>query len=494
MKACKVIIVVFVMFMGGCATYGERKYSEYMSYANVNLENKDYYDAVSNALTALRYDNKEEAKSLVGNYSANAYSQMSDKLTQLSYDADSYQKAKEIDEKTSSIAKDVKDFNPSGSEDGNFKKFKNSYDEYLNKLNDEINNKVSASLSKNDTDSAINTLNSYMKSDVPKNNKLTATVSKVIDALIAKNEIDKLIDLLDNNTKYMVTDKQTEVANLVNKYAAKIESKGDKKKALATYEKVLKLNESNAEALNAIERIKNEVMTIFSIADILNASDESINFHYTQIQSIIEPELSKKNRYIEFVQAKKFLTEEFLSDVEFDNLLQSKQVRFKVVKNIRYVISPKVTTIKINRSSPIIMTKTANWDFNVDGSAFLIGAQESLNYGGHVNHYEYTESTEKVTSSQKMEFIVFDTKTKKIVLKDRIDSRYEDSSTWAENPMAVGNINKTPASYFPSKIRGLMSNRHSAASDDECKNKMMIDAFEKITQKISEKLYAEAVN
>jgi hypothetical protein len=212
------------------------------------------------------------------------------------------------------------------------------------------------------------------------------------------------------------------------------------------------------------------------------------------MQSLIEPELLKKDKYIEFTQAKKFLTEEYLSDVEFDNLLQSKQVRFKVTKNIRYVISPKVTNIKINRSSPIIMTKTANWDFNVDGSAFLIGAQESLNYGGHVNHYEYTESTEKVASSQKMEFIVFDTKTKKIVLKDRIDSRYEDSSTWAENPMAVGNINKTPASYFPSKIRGLISSRHSAASDDECKNKMMIDAFEKIAQKISEKLYAEAVN
>lgn len=475
--------------MGGCATFGERKYSEYMSQAKVSLQNKDYYDAVSNALTALRYDHNEDAKSLVGNYSANAYSQMSDKLSQLSYDIDSYQKAKEIDEKTSFIAKDVKNLNPTATEDGDLKKFKNSYDEYLNKLNNEINNKVSAFLSKNDTDSAINTLKSYMKSDVPKNDKLTVTVSTVIDTLIAKNEIDKLIDLLDSNTRYIDTDKQAEVENLVIIYAAKIESEGDKKKAFATYEKVLKFNKNNAEALNAIGRIKNEVMTIFSIADILNASDESINFPYAKIQSIIESELSKKDKYIEFVQAKKFLTEECLSDVEFDNLLQSKQVRFKMVKNIRYVISPKVTTIKINRSSPRIMTKTANWDFNVDGSAFLIGAQESLNYGGYVNHYEYIESTEKVTSSQKMEFIVFDTKTKKIVLKDRIDSRYEGSSTWAENPMAVGNNNKTPASYFPSKIRSLMSNRHSSASDDECKNKMMIDAFEKVTQKISEKLY-----
>ena len=102
--------------------------------------------------------------------------------------------------------------------------------------------------------------------------------------------------------------------------------------------------------------------------------------------------------------------------------------------------------------------------------------------------------TERVNSSQKMEFIVFDTKTKKIILKDRIDSRHEDSTTWAENPMAVGNYNKTPGSYLPSKIRNLMSNRHSTFSNDELKSKMLNDAFEIIAQKISEKLYAEAVN
>jgi len=117
-----------------------------------------------------------------------------------------------------------------------------------------------------------------------------------------------------------------------------------------------------------------------------------------------------------------------------------------------------------------------------------------LNYGGNVNHYEYTESTERVTSSQKLEFLVFDTKTKRIFMKDRIDSRYEDSSTWAENPMAVGRINKKPASYYPSKIRSLMSNRHSAASDDELKSKMLNNAFEQMAKKITEKLFTETIN
>lgn len=131
-----------------------------------------------------------------------------------------------------------------------------------------------------------------------------------------------------------------------------------------------------------------------------------------------------------------------------------------------------------------MQTKNANWKGTTWQEGVAAGFAEYQAYGRYkVQYYQYDEYTEKVNGRAVIDVIVYDVKQKKIALKERLESFKEDSAIWAENPMAVGIINKIPATLCPPEMQALLNQKRPIMNDNELKKNLI----ERISAEIATK-------
>ena len=488
MKSTLGYILISACFLGlnGCASYEQKKYDSYLESAKYSLQSNEYYNAVNNAQEALRFVPGQEAKDVISKNLSKAIIQMKETVDKkpLNYDA-----VAKIDSDVNYLVKEATRTTQVQNVDKEMDDFNQSVTKYKNKYAENTLSELTKLIVDKNSEKAISALSSYIKAELPQNEKTSEAVKNLVKMLEEKNEIESIISLVETNKQFFSPDISLQIFSALYKDAKNSEKSGNYKKAIKTYKTISAIDKNAVDAINAVNRLLNEVTTIFTIAETGNASDESLSTSSKKIITLFADKLADKETYVEVASVKEFLAEDQAFDVDFDTIAQAKDIKFKPAQKVRYVILPKVTSIKINRSAPVMILKTANWDYNVDGNAFSIGAGMYSHYGGAtVTHFEYTEGSERVNATQRLEFALYDTVANKVVLKTRVETRTDDSATWAENPMAVGIRNKVPASYYPSQISRLVSNNHSAASDDYIKNKLMELAVEQAVQKIKEKL------
>ena len=489
MKSILVCLLISAVFLclNGCASYEQKKYDRHLENANYSLQQQEYYNAVSSAREALRFAPGQEAKDIISKNISKAIIQMKDTVEKkpLNYNAVAI-----LGSDVNSFVKDAMNSTQQiQNADKELEEFNKSVTEYKAKYAETALVELNKFIADKESDKAITALSSYIKDGLPLNDKSKEAAKSLVNLLNEKNELVNIIGLVETNKSFFSSEVPQQIVSALYRDAKSSERSGDIRKAIKAYKVILAYDKNNTEAEKAVNRLLNEITTIFTVTETNNSAEESLATNSSKILTLFKDRLADREKYIEIASVKEFLAEEQTFDVDFDNLAQAKDIKFKSARKVRYVILPKVTSIKINRSAPLMITKTANWDYDVDGNSFSIGAGMYANYGSAtVTHFEYTEGSERVSATQKLEFALYDTLTNKVVLKSRIDTRVDDFTRWAENPMAVGIRNKVPASYYPSQIRGLVSNNHSAASDDYLKNKLMEQTVEQVAQKIKEKL------
>lgn len=476
----------------GCASYRQIHYDSSLASAKESLLHKEYYSAVNSACDALRFQVDEkgkDAKEIIINNMNKAIRQQNEIINKMPSNSKSFQGVSIIENNIIASTKCAVYGTPLLNSDIDIKEFNASVAKYKARFAEEVILSVTKLISSKESTNALNAITSYMDARLPANEKTDELVQNLIALFVEKGEADGLIEFAKLNSKYFNEKSTLQLCAGLYKDAERAERSNDYKKAIANYENVLSLNENSSVAKNSINRLTNEITTIFTVAETNNSSEESMVVSNIKILSLFKEGLEDKNKYIEVSSVKNLLIEENSFVVDFDNIMHAKDLQFKTDRKVRYIILPKITSLKINRSAPIITLKTANWDSSRDGNALFIGAGEYGVYGGGtISYYEYTEGCERVAAFQRLEFAIYDTSLKKVILKDRIETKVDDSVTWADNPMAVGVRNKVPATVYPSKIKDLISNQHSAESDDDIKSDLMKKAVERIVLQIKDKL------
>lgn len=471
-------ILLLVIFLGACASWSSRMSHDYMQQAIESNKKGDIYEAFTHAVQAYQYDNSnEEAKRFIKENLHSAIATAVDSFKKAKVSTD---ELRSFREKVNQLAKTqgyLKDTNFIQVNIVDTNDIKVKYETILleNLLKD-----IAATLEKEDAEAARKQIDKLSELDLPKTEQFNSAVNRLQHLFLTQGKFSIVIDFTKKNKDYLSKESFRETYFGLLNYAESDEA-ANKKRALETYLFLSEIEKDNPSVAHKISTLRNELLTMFAVLELENNTDEFLPVNNNDFISLVKSGIDSKESLSEVI-----LKDDGLNDIKdrainYDFFRNKSDLDIRFENNIRYLIIPKIATIKINRQSPSMQTKNANWKGTTWQDGVSAGLAEYQAYGRYkVQYYQYDEYTAKVNGRVVIDVIVYDLKQRKIVLKERLESFKEDSAIWAENPMAVGIINKIPATLCPPEMQSLLNQKRSIMNDNELKK----DLIEEISAEI----------
>jgi hypothetical protein len=321
--------------------------------------------------------------------------------------------------------------------------------------------------------------------------------NSLIQNINKANSKETLSDIKYDIEHYSSVNKKID-NNIINMYLSKCMSYNDfdsimyiiKKHNNYSKKKILKYIINNhgqiEESKSTIKCIKiyEDLCKIFDNKEIKELKNNFINKNCENIY-ILTP-INKTNQIIieddeEFIKgisekvndSNKLLNAIYKGD-QYWNLCYSKDIfsdmlnnNIDLPKDVSYVASTRIRSLRINRRGPYRSTKTYN-AFNTGLSYIALG----LAYGSGLKHFEYTEVSESIKGGLQGEIILYDVTEEKIKEKDKFSFVYKDDVEWAENVLACvqgpfSMIKKQANSLIPDEISHKLNNNRSIDSEED---------------------------
>jgi hypothetical protein len=444
---------------------------DYMQRAIESNKKGGTYEAFTHAIQSYQYDNSnEEAKRFIKENLAIAFSQAVDSLKKAKLSADelpSFRERINSLSKTQDYLKDAKFIQVNIVDINDIK------DKYEANLSESLIKEIDATLKKDDSEMAKKMIESYMGLDLPKTAQIISAVNRLQLLFLEQGIFSAAIDFAKRYKDDISSETFKETYAGLLKYAASDEA-ANKKRALETYLVLSALDNNDAAVAQKISLLRNELLTMFVVLDLENNTDEFIPVNNNDFINSVKAAIDSKENLIEVILKDNGLNDIKDRSLNYDFFRTKNDLNVSFENNIRYLIVPKIATVKINKQSPSMQTKNAYWKGTTWQEGVAAGLAEYQAYGRYkVQYYQYDEYTEKVNGRVVVDVIVYDVKQKKIVLKERLESFKEDETTWAENPMAVGIINKIPATLCPPEVQTLLNQKRRVMTDNELKTKLI---------------------
>lgn len=481
-KSCLFLLMLVTLFQYACAaSYGQKRSQELMQEAIDSNSKGEAYSAITKGLDSIYYDYKnEEAKRFViANYnravdhkvdmlnkmiiSIDNLKQFRDELTDLKVTQDKLKGHK-------FIHADVVDIDA----------LRNRYE---TSVIQEAIKEIDSFLKQGNAEKAKNQLDRYKELGLPTNEQFVSLINRLQILYLSQNNYVSLIEFTKTNKEFTKGEALNEICKGLLGFAASDENT-NKRRALETYLLLLELGKGDETVRIKIDKLRNDLITMFAVLDLENQTDEFIPVDNKEFVDRVKRGLDDNKKLIEVVLKDDGINEMKDRLINYDYFKNKKDINVNFENNIRYLIVPKIANLNINRQSPTMITKNADWDFKSTGDAIATGLNMFEAYGSYkVQYFQYDEYTEKVKGRMVTDIILYDIVQKKVILKDRVEASAADSVTWAENPMAVGIVNKIPASFYPPKIQVLMNQKRSPKTDDELKKNLTSQIIADIVNK-----------
>lgn len=489
------IIVAFLLtgFLSSCATMDSTKQyfanrniiQEQTKMAHENIKKGDYYSAINCAFECLDCEeNNKECQSIIEDNYKFAIDQIVNEINKIPANVYYVPHLKvKVDELKVFQCKLI-DSGFIQSDIVNISELENYED-----LSAKIINNMKVLLSKNNFHDLESEIKKYKEVNLPVTDEFVELINHIELSYWTNNKFDELVKFTKANKNYISNDTKKNLYRNACEVAEKEVLKNNKRKAIDMYSFLILLGYNNQDINNKINKLKKELSTFFVILELENSTNEIININNQKFLNEIKSEMEKNNEY-----AKVVLNDEGIEKFEsisleynscYDYIKKQGTSKIPFSKDIKYIIVPKIRAFKIQRRQPSIKTRAFNWNYSVDGNPFKIGANMYVNYGGYkVQYFQCDEYTEKVQGQMILNVLIFDVGKQKRVCEERLQFQIEDTATWGENPVAVGIINKVPATYYPSEMDYLIDVRKkSAMDDDEITKELISKAISKICKK-----------
>lgn len=346
----------------------------------------------------------------------------------------------------------------------------------------EINN----SLANRNDKTALTLINKYKECKLPINDDFTTCLNSLQKLYIADQNIAMIVPFIKANLEHINND--TLSSTLTCLYDPSIDKTNTEKKRQA-FEVCLLLNKqfpNNKFVSKKLNEIKNDLFTFIAVLVAENPRGDFIPVSHDKITDRIKTDLDNTRLFVEVISndclPKDIMTQDITFDVFRDKQFAEAGIKFD--QNVAYLIVLEIRKLVIQRQQPIVRKKTANVYPNNVGDALLVGIAMSQAYKGKIKYFEYDEYTEEAKGQIVGDFMVYDVANDKVVLKDRYQQVAKDIAVWAENPMAVGVLNKIPATIYPIEIQPLMDAKHSTKDDSELGSELVFSFVQEISAKV----------
>ena len=474
-------VLLLVVLLVACASWSSRMSQEQMQRAIESNKKGDIYEAFTYAIKAYQYDNSnEEAKRFIKENLKSAISHAVDSLRNTKLSAGELRSFREkiyYLSKTQDYLKDT-NFIKENIVDANDIKVK-----YETSLSEDLLKAIDATLKKDDSETARKQIDELRELNLPKTDHFNSEVNGLQHLFLTQGKFSTVIDFTKKNKDYLSKESLRETYIGLMKYAESDEA-FNKERALETYLFLSEIQQDNPSVAQKISILRNELLTMFAILELENNTDEFIPMNNNDFIRLVKSGIDSKKNLSEVILKDDGLNEIKDRSINYDFFRNKTDLDIRFENNIRYLIVPKIATIKINRQSPSMQTKTANWKGTTLQEGVAAGFAEYQAYGRYkVQYYQYDEYTENVNGRVVIDVIIYDVKQKKIALKERLEAFKEDSAIWAENPMAIGIINKIPATLCPPEMQALLNQKRSIMTDNELKKNLMEEISAEIATK-----------
>lgn len=485
------LTVILALLQYSCASYEQRASQELMQEATSYNSQGDTYSAVKAALKALETNNQnEEAKRFVqANYNR-ALEKAISTLNGIPKGMDELPRFRKELQALGNMQSTLKNYNFTQADIFDVNTAKNNYE---TSLSQNVIKEIDVLLRKGDADKARALIDQYKSVGLPVNEQFIAVINTLASMYLSQNRYIDLIDYASRNRDFLKGEPFKEIYQGLLDYANN-DAITNKRRALDTYALLLELDKNNDVVRNKILVLKNELLIMVAILDIENQTDEFIPTNNKESIDYIKSKLDDKEKLIEVIVKDDGINELKDRSINYDYIRNNKELNIKFENNIHFLVIPKIANLRINRQTPSMVTKNASWKFNSYNDAIATGLAEYQAYGSYkVQYYQYDEYTENVAGRIVLDFILYDVLQKRIVLKDRIEVQEQDSVTWAENPMAVGIVNKIPARVYPMEIQDLMNRKRSTMTDNEIKKKLISKISDEVVSRVKPALLTQVV-
>jgi len=530
---CLYLLVILVLFCS-CATEKQSMSKDLMMSAAGKEKAGNLYDGIKIAIRALDYDagNKDGAKFLLKN-GQDAMQQAIKSLDQIpctsgnlphfKKQAEDILKTQQKLEQLNLIKLQVRDINAiiatcennvslalisainsslASRDNKNALTLINKYKELKLPINDNFTNcinslqklylaAINSSLANRDKKNALALINKYKELKLSINDNFTNCVNSLQKLYIAERNMAMLVPFIKQNVSYIKDDILN--STLTCLYDPATDKRNTPKKKQA-FEVCLFLNEmdnGNQIISNKVKEIKQDLFTFIGVLVVENPSGDLVPVSDDEITSRIINGLDNRELFVEVIDKDALLDELRAQDVNFEYFKPGRfgKADIQIDHNIRYLIVLEIRSLKIQRQQPIVRTKPAYFNPDGVGQALAVGIAMSQAYGKYkVQYFEYDEYTEKANGKIVGRFLVYDVIRGKIVLKDRYQNVVKDTAIWAENPMAVGIVNKIPARIYPGEIQPLLDARKSTKDDDKLGSELVFSFAQEIVVKVNKLL------
>lgn len=491
MKKCclslLLLLLLITVFLSACASYYQKKAQEFMQEAMSYNTKGDIYSAVQNALKALTCDNQnEEAKRFVtANYNR-AIEQKVNILNKMTISMDNLQQIRDELKDLEKMQSNLKDYKFIQVDVADVGSIKNRYETSVTK---ESIKEIDNLLKQGDAEKSRKQTERYIELGLPTDEQFVSSVNRLQLLYLSQNNYVSLISFTKRNKEFTGDETLKKVYKGLLSFAVSDENT-NKRRALDTYTFLLELDKSDKTIMSKISTLRNELITMLAVLDLENQTDEFISINNKDFANSLKAGLDDKDNLIEVILQDDGINEIKDRSINYDHFRNKKETNIKFENNIHYLIAPQIANLRINKQPPSMVTKNASWKFNSWNDAVAVAFAEVDAYGRYkVQYYQYDEYNEKVNGRMVLDIIVYDVMQKKIVLKDRLEVQTEDSVTWAENPMAVGIVNKIPATIYPIEIQTLMNQKRPIKTDDELKKDLMSKLTTELVIKVRSTLF-----
>lgn len=454
---CLFLLILATLFQYACGpSYGQIRSQELMQEAIDSNNKGDAYSAITKGLDSIYYDYKNEdaERFVIANYK------------------------RAIDDKVDILNKMIISID-------NLKQFKDELAD-LKVTQERLKGHKFIHADVVDIDAL---RNRYETSAIQEAIKEIDSFLKQGNAEKAKNQLDRYKELGLLTKEFTKGEALNEICKGLLGFAVSDENT-NKRRALETYLLLMELGKGDETVKIKIDELRNDLFTLIVVLDIENQTDEFIPV--ANFVDGVKKGLDDNKKLIHVVLKDNGINEIKDRSINYDYLKNKKDMNVNFQNNIRYLIVPKIINIKINRQSPTMITKNADWNPKSTGDAIAIGLKMYEAYGSYkVQYFQYDEYTETVKGKMVTDIILYDIVQRKVIFGDRLEVYADDSVTWAANPMAIGIVNKIPAGYYPFEIQGLINQKRPIKTDNELKKELVSKINDEIINKVKTTIDAE---
>lgn len=492
MRRNLIFISLLLVLLTSCASWSSRMSHEYMEQAMESNKQGDTYEALTKAVQAYRYDStNEDAKKFITETLHTAMTSEADYLKNTNVSPDELEQFRENLRSLSNTQNYLKESNFIQTDVVNISDIKTTYE---NSLSDKLLSQIATALNNENPEIAAKQIGDYEKLDLPASPQFISQVNNLQEVLLNQGNFSIAIDFTKKNKSYFSDATLRETCAKLSEYAQNDENV-NKKRALTTYLFLASVHKNNESIAKKIIQLRNDLFTMLAVLDLENDTDEFIPITSNDFAQSLKSGIDNQKTLTEVILKDNGLDDIRDQSINYDTFGKTPKSEFHFENNIRYLIVPKLVSLKISRQNPSMVTKNASWHFNSAGDAVAAAIAEVDAYGRYkVQYYQYDEYTQEVAGRMVLDVLVYDVKDRKTVWKERLESSKEDAVTWAENPMAVGIVNKIPATVYPREIQTLMDQKRPIMSDNELKKTLFDEMSAEIVAKVNHLIAASGRN